>query len=72
MHAKLVLDLLSYHFHPKIKHREDTGSVHINIQVMPLPSAINLAYSQKTRSLLVPRENQPHQVLLLDPSIEKF
>jgi len=41
-------------------------------RAMPLPRAINLALSGKTRWLLVPRENQPHQVQLPDPSIEKF
>jgi len=39
---------------------------------MPLPTVINFAYSGQKRCLLVPRDNQPHQVQLPDPSIEKF
>ena len=31
-HTKLVFDLLSYSFHPKIEHREETGGV--NVQEM--------------------------------------
>jgi len=52
-----------------MEHREETGGV--IIQVMPLPSATNLAYSAKT-SWLVSRVNPPHQVQLPNPSIEKF
>jgi len=40
-HTKLVFDLLSYSFHPKIEHREETGGV--NIQEMPLLSALNFS-----------------------------